>query len=122
MFNEPGTAPNIGWAFAFGITSILGSWGAGTLGQSDWTRYAKTKSAPVPSQLIASPLTIAITATIGIIVTSASRDILGGQIIWNPIALLAAIQDYYDSSSGVRAAVFFASIGLVASQFSVGQY
>jgi NCS1 family nucleobase:cation symporter-1 len=119
MFHEPGTAPSVGWAFAFGITSILGSWGAGTLGQSDWTRYAKTKHAPIPSQLIASPLTIAVTATIGIIVTSASRDVLGGQIIWSPITLLAVIQEHYHSSPGVRAAVFFASLGLVASQFSV---
>lgn len=118
-FYQPASTPNVGWAFAFGITSILGSWGAGTLGQSDWTRYAKTKHAPIMSQLIASPMTITVTAIFGIIVTSASRDILGGKIIWSPIALLAEIQDHYDSSSGVRAAVFFASLGLVASQMSV---
>jgi len=119
LFQMPSTTPNVGWAFMFGITSILGAWGAGTLGQSDWTRYAKTRHAPTPSQLLASPLTIAITAIIGIIVTSASRDILGGEVIWNPIFLLAAIQEYYQSSSGVRAGVFFAALGLVASQFSV---
>ncbi|KAK7227519.1 hypothetical protein V2G26_015522 [Clonostachys chloroleuca] len=118
-FYQPASTPNVGWAFAFGITSILGSWGAGTLGQSDWTRYAKTKHAPIMSQLIASPMTITVTAIFGIIVTSASRDILGGKIIWSPIALLAEIQDHYDSSSGVRAAVFFASLGLVASQMSI---
>lgn len=119
MFQKPGSAPNVGWAFMFGITAILGSWGSGTLGQSDWTRYAKRRFAPTLSQLIASPLTIAATATIGIIVTSASRDIMGGEIEWNPIYLLADIQEFYGSSPGVRAAVFFASIGMVFSQFSI---
>ncbi|KAJ5090049.1 hypothetical protein N7532_008733 [Penicillium argentinense] len=119
MFQKPASAPNVGWAFMFGITAILGSWGSGTLGQSDWTRYAKRRFAPTLSQLIASPLTIAATATIGIIVTSASRDIMGGEIEWNPIYLLADIQDFYGSSPGVRAGVFFASIGMVFSQFSI---
>ncbi|KAJ3498897.1 hypothetical protein NLG97_g759 [Lecanicillium saksenae] len=117
MFSQPSTAPSVGWAFFFGITSILGAWGSGTLGQSDWTRYAKTKYAPVPSQLIASPASIAVTAIVGIIATSASRDVLG-EIIWNPIFLLAAILEHYDYSSRARAGVFFASIGLVAAQFS----
>jgi NCS1 family nucleobase:cation symporter-1 len=104
----------------FGITAILGSWGSGTLGQSDWARYSKRRYAPTLSQLVACPLTIAITATIGIIVTSASNKIMGGDIQWNPIYLLADIQEYYHSSPRVRAGVFFASLGLVASQFSVG--
>jgi NCS1 family nucleobase:cation symporter-1 len=119
MFSQPSTAPNVGFGFMFGITSILGAWGAGTLGQSDWTRYAKTPRAPIASQLIASPLTISVTAIIGIIVTSAAREVMGGDIIWNPIVLLGAIQEHYESSPGVRAAVFFASLGLVAAQLSV---
>lgn len=121
MFDQPGTAPNTGWAFIFSLTAILGAWGGGTLGQSDWTRYATTKMAPVPSQLVASPLTITVTAVIGIVVTSAARDVLGGEIIWNPIYLLAAMQDHYDSNSAVRAGVFFAGLGLVASQLAVRQ-
>ncbi|KAH7309826.1 permease for cytosine/purines, uracil, thiamine, allantoin-domain-containing protein [Stachybotrys elegans] len=119
MFQEPATAANEGWAFTFGITAILGAWGAGTLGQSDWTRYAVTPYSPIVSQLVSSPLTIAVTACIGIIVTSAAREAMGGDIIWNPITLLASIQDHYHSSPGVRAAVFFASLGFVASQFSI---
>ncbi|KAJ3544058.1 hypothetical protein NM208_g3251 [Fusarium decemcellulare] len=119
MFHQPGTAPNVGWAFLFGITSILGAWGSGTLGQSDWTRYAKTKHAPILSQLVASPMTITVTAVIGIIVTSAAREVMGGDIIWSPIMLLGEIQSYYNNSSGARAAVFFASLGLVASQLSI---
>jgi len=119
MFHEPGSADNVGWAFMFGITAILGAWGAGTLGQSDWTRYANRKFAPTLSQLVAAPITIAVTATIGIIVTSAAKDVLGGDIIWNPIYLLADIQEKYDSSPRSRAGVFFASLGLVSSQLAV---
>ncbi|ODA79808.1 hypothetical protein RJ55_05404 [Drechmeria coniospora] len=119
LFHQPAMAPNVGWAFMFGITSVLGAWGGGTIGQSDWTRYAKTRHSPTPSQLIASPVTISVTAVLGIIVTSAAVDVLGGGIIWNPIMLLAAIQDYYESSSAARAGVFFAGLGLVASQLSI---
>lgn len=119
MFHEPGSADNIGWAFMFGITAILGAWGAGTLGQSDWTRYASRRFAPTLSQLVAAPITISVTATIGIIVTSAARDILGGSILWNPIYLLAELQEHYGSSPRSRAGVFFASLGLVSSQLAV---
>ncbi|KAK5205416.1 hypothetical protein LTR41_008870 [Exophiala xenobiotica] len=121
MFQQPGSADNIGWAFMFGITAILGAWGAGTLGQSDWTRYANRKFAPTLSQMVAAPITIAVTATIGIIVTSTARDVLGGDIIWNPIYLLADIQDAYGSSPRSRAGVFFASMGLVSSQLAIRQ-
>ena len=119
MFHEPGTTDNVGWAFMFGITAILGAWGAGTLGQSDWTRYANRRLAPTLAQLVAAPITIAVTAVLGIIVTSASRDILGGEVPWNPIYLLADIQEKYDSSPRSRAGVFFASLGLVSSQLAV---
>ncbi|KIW77744.1 hypothetical protein AYO21_04863 [Fonsecaea monophora] len=118
MFHEPGSTDNVGWAFMFGITAILGAWGAGTLGQSDWTRYANRKFAPTLSQLVAAPITIAVTAIIGIIVTSASKDILG-DIVWNPIYLLADIQEEYHSSPRARAGVFFGSLGLVSSQLAI---
>lgn len=119
MFKEPGTAENTGWAFMFGITAILGAWGAGTIGQSDWTRYANRRYAPTLAQMVAAPVTISVTATIGIIVTSASKDVLGGDLVWNPIYLLADIQENYHASSASRAGVFFASLGLVSSQLAV---
>jgi NCS1 family nucleobase:cation symporter-1 len=105
----------------FGITAILGAWGAGTLGQSDWTRYSRRRFAPTLSQLVAAPVTITVTAIIGIVVTSAAKDILG-TLVWNPIYLLADIQEEYHSDSKVRAGVFFASLGLVSSQLAVGSF
>lgn len=102
----------------FGITAILGAWGAGTLGQSDWTRYADRKFAPTLSQLVAAPVTISVTAIIGIIVTSAAKDVIG-EITWNPIYLFADVQEFYHSSPRSRAGVFFGSLGLVSSQLAV---
>ncbi|DAA79460.1 TPA_exp: hypothetical protein A8136_0233 [Trichophyton benhamiae CBS 112371] len=118
MFHQPATTDSVGWGVMFGITAILGAWGASTLSQSDWTRYANRPLAPTLSQLIAAPITITITAMIGIIVTSAVNDILG-EIIWSPIQLLAAIQEHYRSSPRSRAGVFFASIGTVSTQLAI---
>ncbi|KAM5433313.1 hypothetical protein McanMca71_004132 [Microsporum canis] len=118
MFHQSATTGSVGWGVMFGITAILGAWGAGTLGQSDWTRYANRPLAPTLSQLVAAPITITITAMIGIIVTSATKDILG-EIIWSPIQLLAAMQEHYKSSPRIRAGVFFASIGTVSTQLAI---
>jgi NCS1 family nucleobase:cation symporter-1 len=121
MFSEtqPSTL-NVGWGVMYGITAILGAWGSGTLGQSDWTRYANRPMAPSLAQLVAAPVAITITALIGIIVTSAAQNVLG-QVVWNPIYLLADIQEYYGSSPRARAGVFFASIGMVSTQLAVRQ-
>ncbi|RCI09976.1 hypothetical protein L249_8752 [Ophiocordyceps polyrhachis-furcata BCC 54312] len=119
MFHEPATTSDVGWPFMFGLTSVLGAWGGGTLGQSDWTRYSSRRYAPILSQLLASPITISVTAIIGILVTSAARDLLGGDLQWSPIFLLASIQEHYNSSPAARAGVFFASAGFVCSQLSI---
>ncbi|KII84969.1 hypothetical protein PLICRDRAFT_45826 [Plicaturopsis crispa FD-325 SS-3] len=118
LFHTPQTTPNVGWSVMFGITSILGSWGAGTLGQSDWTRYAERRYAPTISQLVAAPVMITITALIGVVVTSASSEILG-VLYWSPVELLGMIQEHYHSSPRVRAGVFFGGLGCFVSQLSI---
>ncbi|KAL1986896.1 hypothetical protein VTN96DRAFT_5313 [Rasamsonia emersonii] len=118
MFTTTPSTINPGWGIMYGITAILGAWGAGTLGQSDWTRYANRRFAPTLSQLVAAPVTIAVTAVVGIVVTSAANDLLG-QVVWNPIYLLADIQEYYHSSGRARAGVFFASLGMVSTQLAI---
>lgn len=99
LFREPASPVHggTGWAMLFGITAILGAWGGGTLGQSDWTRYANRPYAPTLSQLIAAPFCIIVCATIGIIVTSCAQEIVGS-LIWEPFLLLATLQDYYNDS------------------------
>ncbi|CDK25867.1 unnamed protein product [Kuraishia capsulata CBS 1993] len=112
------TTGSVGWGVMFGITALIGSWGAGCLGQSDWTRYAKTRYAPTLSQMIAAPMTIIVTAIIGVIVTSASYTVFD-ELVWNPIQLIPRIQQHYHSSPGARAGCFFASIGLVTAQMTI---
>ncbi|KAG2340082.1 hypothetical protein BDR05DRAFT_1002834 [Suillus weaverae] len=107
-----------GWSMLFGITAILGAWGGGTVGQSDWTRYANRPYAPTLSQLIAAPFCIIVCATIGIIVTSCAQEIVGS-LIWEPFLLLATLQDYYNDSPRVRAAIFFAGLGCVCAQLGI---
>jgi len=118
LFHTPNTAVSTSWSMIFGITSILGSWGSGTLGQSDWTRYASRRYAPTLSQMVAAPVTITLTALIGVVVTSASSNLLG-VLYWNPVLLLAAIQEHYHSSGHVRAAIFFAGFSMAISQLAI---
>jgi nucleobase:cation symporter-1, NCS1 family len=72
----------------------------------------------------------------GVVITSASSQILG-TLYWNPVQLLAAIQEHYHSSPhgssiiytltyiliyidcSVRGGVFFASVGLAFSQLAL---
>ncbi|KAG2158784.1 permease for cytosine/purines, uracil, thiamine, allantoin-domain-containing protein [Suillus bovinus] len=107
-----------GWAMLFGITAILGGWGGATVGQSDWTRYTNRPYTPTLSQLIAAPFCIIVCATIGIVVTSCAQEIVGS-LIWEPFLLLATLQDYYNDSSRVRAAIFFAGLGCVCAQLGI---
>lgn len=61
---------------------------------------------------------ITITALIGVVVTSASSKILG-ELYWSPIDLFSAVQDHYNSSPGVRAAVVSAGIGCTCAQLAI---
>jgi nucleobase:cation symporter-1, NCS1 family len=85
-------------SLAFGIAVVANASATGVLGQSDLTRYAKSKNAPVLSQLISAPVFMVIGAVIGIVTTSAVADVLG-DIYWEPYDLLSAIQAYYNNSS-----------------------
>ncbi|WVQ67214.1 uncharacterized protein L199_005409 [Kwoniella botswanensis] len=118
LFKTVNTASSTPYSMMLGITSILGSWGSGTIGQSDWVRYSERRYYPMLSQLFAAPLMITLCALVGVVVTSASSSILG-EIIWSPIELLSAIQDHYNSTPGVRAAVFFAGLGCTCAQLSI---
>ncbi|KAJ6607208.1 permease for cytosine/purines, uracil, thiamine, allantoin-domain-containing protein [Mycena sp. CBHHK59/15] len=109
---------SVGWSMMFGITAVLGSWGGGTLGQSDWTRYADRPYAPTLSQLVAAPFCIITCATVGIVVTSCGAQIFG-TLIWEPFVLLGRIQEFYDDSPRARAAVFFAGLGCVCAQLGI---
>lgn len=121
LINTPATAKGsaLSWGAVFGLQSIVGSQASGCLGQSDWTRYAKTPNAALFGQLVAAPVFIIVTAVCGILITSAAATIYG-EYIWNPFELLLAIQDHSMSASA-RAGTFFAGLGFLVSQLALCQ-
>ena len=104
----------LSWNMVYGLSSFLGAYGSGFLGQSDWTRYAKTPNAAIFGQAITAPLTICITTLMGILITSAAADIYG-TFLWNPFVLFLTVQQSGTPAS--RAGTFFAGLGLLAIQF-----
>jgi NCS1 family nucleobase:cation symporter-1 len=99
------------------VSSVAGAWTGSTIRQSDWTRYARTKRAPVLNQLITLPLALSITAMLGIFATSAVNNMYGTQI-WQPITLLEflLVNNY---NAATRAGCFFAGVGFFWNQIAV---
>ncbi|KAH6677713.1 permease for cytosine/purines, uracil, thiamine, allantoin-domain-containing protein [Halenospora varia] len=99
------------------VSSVAGAWTGSSIRQADWTRYAKTKRAPAINQLVTVPLTITITAMLGVFATSAVYNMYGKEI-WQPIQLLEfLLTDNYNAAT--RAGCFFAGLGFFWSQISV---
>ena len=124
--NGPGTLINAGskvhgstlsWNAIYGLQSMLGSQASGCLGQSDWTRYAKTTNAALFGQLVTAPITICVTAICGILITSAAEKIYG-TYLWNPFELVLTIQQE-SPTAGARAGTFFAGLGFLSSQLAL---
>lgn len=107
----------LSWNIVYGLQAILGSYGSGCLGQSDWTRYASSPNAALFGQAVTAPLTICLTALCGLLITSATAT-LYGEILWNPLVLLLAIQER-PMSAAARAGTFFAGLGFLTSQLAL---
>ena len=101
----------------YGLNSLLGGYVSGCLGQSDWTRYARTPNAALFGQAITAPFVICITALCGILIASASEQLYGRTVFWNPFQLLNHVQA--SMTPAARAGTFFAGLGLLASQIAL---
>lgn len=121
LFYTPSTKHGsvLAWNAVYGLQSIVGSQASGCLGQSDWTRYAKTTNAALLGQLLVAPVLIVVTSVCGILITSATETIYG-EYVWNPFELLLTIQQH-SLSSAARAGTFFAALGFLASQLALCQ-
>ena len=121
LMSAPATSSgsSLSWAALFGLQSIVGSQASGCLGQSDWTRYAKTPNAALFGQLVAAPIFIVVTSVCGILITSASATIYG-EYIWNPFELLLVVQEN-SLSPAARAGTFFAGLGFLTDQLALCQ-
>jgi NCS1 family nucleobase:cation symporter-1 len=107
----------LGWNTVYGLQSVVGVFGSGCLGQSDWTRYSKTPNAALFGQMVTAPIAICLTALCGLLVTSATAEIYG-QVLWNPFQLPLAIQQN-SLSAAARAGTFFAGLGFLASAIAL---
>ncbi|KAK5119841.1 hypothetical protein LTR85_007167 [Meristemomyces frigidus] len=119
LINTPATKHGavLSWNAVYGLQSIVGSQASGCLGQSDWTRYARTPNAALFGQAVTAPIAICVTAICGILITSASATIYD-QYVWNPFELLLLIQQE-SLTAGARAGTFFAGLGFLCSQLAL---
>lgn len=88
------------------------------MGGSAWCRFASDNRRSMIAQFVACPIFIYAAFALGILVTSASSNVLG-EAYWQPFLLLRQIQSHYSNSAGSRAAVFFASAALALAQVTV---
>ncbi|KAF4123664.1 permease [Geosmithia morbida] len=104
---------SLAWAMVGGINSVMGKTSTGIVNQPDLARYARTRTAPMWSQLVALPVGNTLCATLGVLAASSVRA-GWGELIWNPWELCGAILDRH-WSHGSRAAVAVVSLGFILS-------
>lgn len=103
------------WLMVYGIMTTIGSIAAGILNQNDWARLARRPGDAIWGQAIAFPFYSILASVLGILVTAATQQRMGGEAIWNPLQLFARLLEQ-DNSAGTRAALFFAGSALCVSQ------
>lgn len=110
---------DLAWLMLKLINSAMGKTSPSQVNQPDLSRYSKTKSAPLWSQLLALPIANTAVACLGIFATS-STYAAWGTLIWNPWDLCSAILDRHFSSA-VRFAIFLVSLAFTMSIFVSNQ-
>lgn len=72
--------------FFASLTAMVGFWATMALNIPDFTRFAKSQRDQFVGQALGLPIPMALFATVGILVTSATVTIYG-EAIWDPVAL-----------------------------------
>lgn len=87
QFAEGGAKAGKFWpTFFASLTAMVGFWATMALNIPDFTRYAKTQRDQILGQALGLPIPMALFATVGVLVTSATATIYG-QAIWDPVQL-----------------------------------
>ncbi|KAH7926044.1 uracil permease-like protein [Leucogyrophana mollusca] len=102
--SEALSASQFSWFFMYAINSGLGNTANIITNQPDFSRWSHNHWASVWPQLIANPISVTLSATFGILSTSAINNVWGLEL-WNQWDLLQAIMERYPTSA-VRFAVF----------------
>ncbi|KAL8873498.1 MAG: hypothetical protein Q9174_001054 [Haloplaca sp. 1 TL-2023] len=108
------TGSTLAWGMVKGIMSSIANFATLIVNDPDFARFAKKPKDALWSQFFTIPLGFAVTSFIGIIVSSSSAVIYGGNPVWNPLDLLDRFLE--GANSGERFGVF-----VIASAFALAQ-
>ncbi|KAJ5091524.1 Uracil permease [Penicillium alfredii] len=116
IVHQPNTVhgSELGWAVVKGIMTCIGNFAALIMNDPDFSRFARTPKDALWSQLFTIPVSFGITSFIGIIVSSSSSVIFGGDPVWNPLDLLGMF--LRGASSGQRFGIFVIATGFALAQ------
>lgn len=103
----------LAWAIVKGIMSSIANFATLIVNDPDFSRFSKTKTSALWSQLFAIPVGFAITSFIGIIASSSST-VIYGKTIWSPLDLLSEFLN--GASSGQRFGIFVIALGFALAQ------
>jgi NCS1 family nucleobase:cation symporter-1 len=78
--------------FVPSLTAMVGFWATLSLNMPDFTRFGRSQREQMVGQVVALPTTMFVFAAMGVIITSATA-IIYGELIWDPIKLVARFRD-----------------------------
>lgn len=104
----------LAWQFVKGVMSSIANFATLIVNDPDFSRFAGKPRDALWSQLFTIPIGFAVTSFIGIIVSSSSTVIYGGDPIWDPLVLLEKFID--DGGSGQRFGVFVIALAFALAQ------
>lgn len=116
VVKQPATlsGSDLAWEFVKGIMSAIANFATLIVNDPDFTRFARKPNDALWSQAITIPVGFAVTSLIGILVSSSSAVIYGGDPVWNPTELLEKFID--DGGSGQRFGVFVIALAFALAQ------
>lgn len=87
--NRPEDASFLAYFFG-GLTAMVGFWATLSLNIPDFSRFADSQKSQVKGQIIGLPVTMFLFAALGVILTSASQQLVG-ETVSDPISLIGKI-------------------------------
>jgi NCS1 family nucleobase:cation symporter-1 len=87
--NRPADASFLAYFFA-GLTAMVGFWATLSLNIPDFSRFAKSQKSQIVGQIIGLPLTMVLFAGLGVVLTAASKQLVG-ETVSDPITLIGRI-------------------------------
>ena len=87
--NRPEDASFLAYFFG-GLTAMVGFWATLSLNIPDFSRFADSQKSQIKGQIIGLPVTMFLFAALGVILTSASQQLVG-ETVSDPISLIGKI-------------------------------